>query len=370
MKTRTLTTTTVNRLMASLFLLICMVFIIYEVRQKPRVFVLHSYHESYSWSEEVTEGIEQVLQNKPYSIRWHYMDTKRHPEADFKARATKNAQKIIDQWQPHVVIAIADNAQHTMQPYINHPDISIVFGGMFADPSDYGYDKSAKNVTGIQERWPLDVIKSGLETMFIQPPEIPMNEQSASKKPARQSPLKVMHIGDQSTTGNIIASEILTHDWGAAMETTSVSVGHFDAWKDAIIHANKVSDIVIFSLYHTLYRYPQGKLPHGVTSNEVILPEEVMEWTQANLQKPGVGGWGFYVEHGGMMAIGVSAYEQGTEPARLAMQIIDGKQSPSDLPIKQSKQFLIYLREASLNTHRIKVPRIYEAFARANNNYY
>ena len=89
MNIHALTKTTVNRLMASLFLLICMAFIIYEVRQKPRIFVLHSYHESYSWSQEVTEGIERVLNNKPYSIRWHYMDTKRHPDTDFKARAAE-----------------------------------------------------------------------------------------------------------------------------------------------------------------------------------------------------------------------------------------------------------------------------------------
>lgn len=356
MKTKALTKTTVNRLMASVFLLICMAFIIYEVRQKPRVFVLHSYHESYSWSEEVTEGIERVLKNKPYSIRWHYMDTKRHPDDDFKSRATRNAQQVIDQWQPHVVIAIADNAQQAMKPYINHPDISIVFGGVFADPKEYGYDETAKNVTGIQERWPLDVIKDGLERVFL-----------SDKNP---QPLSVMHIGDSSTTGNIVAKEILDFEWGPLLQTTSKSVSHFDEWKLATTEANQTADVVIFSLYHTLYRYPSNQLPTGIFENEVVAPAEIMAWTQANLQKPGVGGWGFYVEHGGMMAIGVSAYEQGEESARLTTKIIDTKQLPIDLQVRQSKQFLIYLRQSVLDTHHVEVPRIYEAFARANNNYH
>lgn len=356
MNIHALTKTTVNRLMASLFLLICMAFIIYEVRQKPRIFVLHSYHESYSWSQEVTEGIERVLNNKPYSIRWHYMDTKRHPDTDFKARAARNAQQVIDQWQPHVVIAIADNAQQAMKPYINHPKISIVFAGVFAEPKEYGYDNSAQNVTGIQERWPLDVIKDGLEQVFVES--------------GNQSPLTVMHIGDSSTTGNIVAKEIIEFDWGQHMYTTSKSVSHFDAWKLAIQEANQSADIVIFSLYHTLYRYPADQLPPNVLSNEVVTPEEIMNWTQTNLQKPGVGGWGFYVEHGGMMAIGVSAYEQGEESARLTTKIIDTHQTPGDLPYRQSKQFLIYLRQSMLDTHQVNVPRIYEAFARANNNYH
>ena len=35
-----------------------------------------------------------------------------------------------------------------------------------------------------------------------------------------------------------------------------------------------------------------------------------------------------------------------------------------------SRQFLIYLRERQLAKYDIKVPLIFEAFARATNNYY
>lgn len=343
-----------NRLMASLFLVFCITFIINEVRQKPRIFILHSYGEDYTWTQEVTEGINRVLRSKPYSIQWHYMDTKRHPSEAFKRRATKTAQEVIEQWQPNVVIAIADNAQQAMEPYINHPDISIVFAGVIEDPSVYGYDETALNVAGIQEHWPMTVIKDSLNTVF---------DNQGNNRPL----LNLIHIGDDSTTGTLIEDEILAFEWGRNLSISSISVSTMSQWEDAILLANSEADVVIFSLYHTLRRHDDIQ-PDG--SGETIPPDEVMAWTMENLKKPGVGGWGFYVEQGGMMAIGVSAYEQGEESARLASVIIDDNVLPSMLPYQQSKQFLIHLREPLLKKYNVEVPRIYEAFARANNNYH
>ena len=78
------------------------------------------------------------LGNKPYSLRWHYMDTKRHPDEDHKQRAISSAQRVINEWQPHVIIAVADNAQDAMRPYINEAAHNIVFSGVVADPAKYG----------------------------------------------------------------------------------------------------------------------------------------------------------------------------------------------------------------------------------------
>lgn len=338
-----------DRIMAGLFLLVFAVYIVGEVGKKPRILILHSYGSDYKWVSEVSEGINRVLEGKPYSIRWHYMDTKRHPDDAFKLRAGQSAQDVIEQWQPNIILTVADNAQALVgKKYVNDPRLSIVYSGVFASPSEYGYDKGS-NVTGILERWPLDTIRTGIEEIFV------------NGRPDRKGPLKVHHIGDASETVTFLAGQIGEFDWGKNVQVESFRAKTFDDWKKEIEGANTDADLVLFSLYHTLLREENG--------TESVAPGEVMEWTKANLKKPNVAGWGFTVEEGGMMAIGVSALEQGEEAARMAVQIIDGKK-PTEIPPTRSKQFLIYLREPELRKYTVQVPQIFEAFARATNNYY
>jgi ABC-type uncharacterized transport system substrate-binding protein len=63
-----------------------------------------------------------------------------------------------------------------------------------------------------------------------------------------------------------------------------------------------------------------------------------------NTSLPSIGGWGFFVEDGGMVSTGVSPFEQGEESAKMAVEIIEKT--------------------------KLKLPKVYEAFARATNNYY
>lgn len=341
---------TFDQVMAGVFLVLFALYIVYEVGRKPRVLILHSYDAEYSWVQQVSEGITRVLADKPYSIRWHYMDTKRHPDAGFMQRAGQSARDVIEQWQPTVVVTVADNAQSLVgSHYINDPRLSVVYSGMFATPEVYGYDR-ATNVTGILERWPLDTIRQGIDQIFVAP------------RPAGADKLRVRHIGDSSETVDFLAGQIASFDWGPHLAVTTVQPSTFAEWQQAIAAANDEADLVLFSLYHTLI----GDGPQ----REVVPPREVMQWTQSNLRKPNVAGWGFSVEEGGMMAIGVSALEQGEEAARMVVQIIDEGMKPSEIPPTRSQQFLIYLREAELRKYGVVVPQIFEAFARATNNYF
>ena len=341
---------TFDQLMAGAFLVMFALYIVYEVGRKPRVLILHSYDAEYSWVQQVSEGITRVLGDKPYSIRWHYMDTKRHPDAAFMQRAGQAAREVIEQWQPTVVVTVADNAQALVgSRFVNNQRLSIVYSGMFATPEVYGYDRAA-NVTGILERWPLDVIRQGIAQIFL------------ARRPAGAGKLRVHHIGDSSETVDFLAGQIGAFDWGPDFEVVTIRPSTFAEWQQAIAAANEQADLVLFSLYHTLLR--DGPVA------EVMPPREVMQWTQAHLRKPNVAGWGFTVEEGGMMAIGVSALEQGEEAARMVVQIIEQGKKPSEIPATRSQQFLIYLREGELKKYGVVVPQIFEAFARATNNYF
>jgi len=44
----------------------------------PRVLVIHSYDPGYSWVGDVSKGINEVLGKKPLSVKYFYLDTRRH----------------------------------------------------------------------------------------------------------------------------------------------------------------------------------------------------------------------------------------------------------------------------------------------------
>jgi hypothetical protein len=100
-----------------------------------------------------------------------------------------------------------------------------------------------------------------------------------------------------------------------------------------------------------------------------------MAWTDANSPVPVIGLQVFNVEDGGMLAIGPSPYEQGEEVGRMAEAIlkIRGKKDNRPLskrsPIKPNKHYIVALRKPAMEQRMLRLPHIYESFARAANTY-
>jgi ABC-type uncharacterized transport system substrate-binding protein len=78
------------------------------------------------------------------------------------------------------------------------------------------------------------------------------------------------------------------------------------------------------------------------------------------------------VEDGGMIAVGASPYEQGEVAAQMAIALLDNNKKIEDLPVQESQQYLIYMRQSKMEEYNpfLKVPTVYEAFARATNHYF
>ena len=71
-----------------------------------------------------------------------------------------------------------------------------------------------------------------------------------------------------------------------------------------------------------------------------------------------------------MFAVGASGFEQGEISARMAIEVLDRGAIPKDIPQAMPRQFLVYIRHSLMAEHGISLPPLYEAFARASNNYY
>lgn len=313
---------------------------------KPRVLVLHSYDLGYPWTREVTVGVKRVLDTHPdYAVRWFYMDTKLHPWKEFKENSGNAARQAVERWKPNVIIAIDDDAQeYVARHYAQHPRIRIVFAGVNGGVEGYGYDGAA-NVTGIFERKDLQALKETLQVLHW--------------PRTGTGPLRLVHIGDNSQSVGHDDHFFTAFDWSPLVRLPSYLVGNFDEWKRAVLDAQERADFIVTTNYR--------KITRSATDRRLVPPEEVVAWTLDNSRLPVVGTNGFFVEDGGELAIGTSPYEQGEVAARMAVSLIEGRDA-RDIPHASTRQFVVHMRSGKLAERGMRLPPLYEAFARAMNN--
>jgi ABC-type uncharacterized transport system substrate-binding protein len=339
---------TFERFIIGLFLAGAMTLFVWYNMSRKTVLVLHSYATDYSWVRDVDTGINRVLKHKSlYSVRWYYMDTKRHPSNEYKNSAGTAARSVIEKMQPDVIIAVDDNAQqYATRYFLNHPKINIVFTGVNNEASDYGFDK-ANNATGVLERLPLAALR---ETLQI----------STSFKNLRR-PIRIAYLGDQSETVKGDEKQVQRFDWTPLQLSADRLVDSFPKWQAAVAELAKQADVIYVTGYRGLRR--------SDTDASLVPPKEVVAWTESHSKIPIIGGNGFYTEEGGMLAIGTSPYQQGEAAAEMALQILlDGKRS-SDIPIISSTQFIVSMSAAKMKARGFELPQVYEAAARTGDKY-
>lgn len=315
---------------------------------QPRILVLHSYAPDYSWTRDVDTGLKRVLESQlRYKVQWHYMDTKNHPDADFKRRAGALARRAIDAMRPDVIIAIDDDAHlYAVKDYAGNPKVSIIFAGINGSLDAYGYNR-VNNVTGIYERKPLRDLHRAL---------LALRGPGDSELGRR-----ILQIGDRSDSVKADVKEIEAFDWAPFRITASNLVNTYDEWKKTVLGAKGKVDLILVSNYHAIFE--------SAGSTGVISPTQLIKWTEENSPVPVVGIGGFMSEEGGMFAVGASGFEQGEVSARMAVEVLDRGAIPKHIPQAMPRQFLVYIRQPLMSKRELTLPPIYEAFAKASNNY-
>ena len=115
-----------------------------------KVLYIDSYHEGYAWSDGMTESIVGIIGESGAELKIHRMDTKRNKTTEFKQKAALDAKKLIESFQPDVVIATDDNvSKYLLAPYYKGSSIPFVFAGVNWDATPYGFPTS--NITGMVE---------------------------------------------------------------------------------------------------------------------------------------------------------------------------------------------------------------------------
>lgn len=339
-----------ERTFATIFLIVLSVFIVSHNLEKPRLLFIHSYERDYSWTTEQIVGINRVLEGKNnYIIREHFLDTKKNDYDEYLKRSEREVRALIKQWKPNVIIATDDNAQILAgQYFVDNPKIKIVFTGVQGDLAEYNY-ASADNVTGITESVPPRAIKETL------------NELNRSLG----SDLKRIFFVTHSTShSRFVVENMQNFYWGDYEMVSAAEYKTFNDWKAAVLEAEETADILLIGGYKSLT---------DDENNELKVPyQEVLEWTDENSSLLKIGARGVYVEDGGMIAVGASPYEQGEVAAQMAIALLDNNKKIEELPVQESQQYLIYMRQSKMEEYNpfLKVPTVYEAFARATNHYF
>lgn len=318
--------------------------------QRKSILVLHSYAPDYSWVRDVNEGVKRALRGQSFvNVYWHYMNTKNHPDLDYKKKAGATARKIIDFVKPNILLSIDDDAQEfAARFYKNKPNIYIVYAGVNALPERYGYHE-ANNVVGILERLPIRGIKDALYAI--------------GNQMGLNGPLRVSHVSDNST---VVKSDdfYMQHskDWHPIVLGPSFLVGNFDEWKKVILEADKHMDVMLISNYRKILVSPN-------VENRYVPYKEAMQWAFEHSPVPIIGINGFVCEDGAALSIATSPFEQGQVSMQMAVDLVTKKKKIEEIQVAQTSQYIVVMNEQRMKKSKIQLPSTYMAFARAINKY-
>jgi hypothetical protein len=290
-----------------------------------RVLVVHSYDRGFAWTADIDEAVKRTLLPAKARIRTFFMDTNLRPDAPHLAEAGRQAEKIMLEYRPHVVIVSDDNAQkHFAARYAGNATApAFVFCGVNRDPSDYGYP--ADNVTGVTEELAWD---SGLKLLRRLKPSIRAVRVLMDARPSSRAGAELMRA---STPPDIEA------EW--------VVVQSFAHWRESVLDASETCDALAIMTYHNL-----------TDEHDRIVPSrDVIFWTRDNADLPTLGFFDYTVADGALCGVIQTGFEHGALAAKLALRILGGERA-GDIPIITSTRGLTMLNAATAEKLGIEIP--------------
>ncbi len=271
-----------------------------------KVLYIDSYHAGYTWSDSVTQGIRQVFDPTSVELRIHRMDTKRNASEQFKTQAAVEAHRLIQAWQPDVVIASDDNAfKYLIQPYYKDADLPFVFCGINWDVTE-SYGGPYKNTTGMVE---VSLLNRAIDAV----------------KPHANGE----RIGFISSRRLTERKDAVFYEQHLGLELAETRfVRDFDQWKEQFVELQGRVDILIVGVTAGIegwnmsaakrFVHEQAKIP--TLANHVWMVEEGL----------------------GMLAFGKVAEEQGKWSALAALRILDGAK-PASIAVVRNKSARVAL---------------------------
>ena len=270
-----------------------------------RMLLVHSYHEGYRWVDTISEGVRTALQGTGVDLQVFCMDAKRHTDEAWKTDAGRRARELVNQYRPDIILASDDDAQEYFATYYLNTAMPVVFTGVDADPSKYGFP--AANVTGVIER--------------------PHFKESLALA-AQLRPIKRIAVLSCHDSTSMLALGFMKQEHLDVEVAEWLMVDDLDEWKKAVEHFNGSVDALVIRSYQAV------KKPG---SSENVPPRDVAAWTCEHATIPTIAFHDFEIEDGLLVGVVKSGQEYGRIPTEYALRILAGT-PPSSLPVvKPSK---------------------------------
>lgn len=326
-------------ILTAVFLILVFYFLGYQRLHKPRVFVLHSYHQNMPWVQRINQGISHVFKDKAYiSRRYFYMDTKRRNSPFYMQRISKAVIGAIRAWKPDVIISFDNDAQNIIVDNLQYfKNTKIIMGGVTDNRRWHLYDE-LPDITGISEEIPVAAIREVLSLIFRQE-------------------RRIYYLSDDSITSKTLEKNMLSQPWGSYELVAHKRVSTFEEWKAAVKEAGKTADILLVSVYHSIR---DGK--------NYVNTKKLVSWMNNNSKIPVVGVYESFIIDGGMIAIAISGLEQGYSAAWLAFNIIEKKIAIDEIPVLRGKSFTLYINKNALHKRfpQAQIPIILDTFSKSS----
>ncbi len=293
-----------------------------SVANAPKILHIASYHQEFSWTNHINQGIQTGLKNTPHEYKVFYMDTKRKSSSEDIEAAAKKAKRIIKEWKPDIVITSDDNAtSHIAAKYDPKSNIKYVFTGVNNEPSSYNAPNS--HVTGVLER-----IRARDSVAFL----------NLLKKDSHN----IVILTDNSPSSLLISHQLEEDLLKEKVNIlASYSTNSFENWKEVVNKYQSGADAFFVILYHTLKDGKGNHVPYKIA----------MKWTTSNSKIPEIGFWPFVANGGGLGSVSVEPFEQGYQAARIAKKILNGA-DPAKIkprPTLKRKMYVNAQRAKDLN---------------------
>ncbi len=335
----------------SVFLLLAFALLSLFHETKPRILVLHSFSREDSSVINLDQGIRKVLLNnrQPLSLRWHYLAIDTQPNESHRREVAEQGKRVIDQFDPDVLIAVDDEAQeYVARYYVGHTRAKIFFTAIDHDPKSYGYIRKdntpVANVAGVMETLPLVPLRDALSAMY-------------------HRPLRLGVLSMSGVTGHGELQQVLHFNWAPDQIVSQVYAEDFPTWQAAIQQMNTHVDAILVLDYAGLHVSP--------FSTVNVPNEEIVRWIDQHSTALPIGISTDYVRDGGALSISPSAEEMGETAAHQALVWL--KAEPSTTPasvISHSGRYRIAVRDQALRARHIALPDIYVANAQLDQLYW
>ncbi|EPR32296.1 PAS/PAC sensor hybrid histidine kinase [Alkalidesulfovibrio alkalitolerans DSM 16529] len=275
---------------------------------KHQVLFLNSYHNGYSWSDDILAGARRTLRDSTYAIdlQLEYVDAKKHPGRENMALLARLMASKFAQTRFEVVIVSDNDAYDFMREYGTKlfPGVPTVFCGV--------NDFKPEEIVGL----PM--------TGLVENPDIEANLRLAALlHPDRR---RMVVIADESVTSRAIVAQFrqAAPRFAARFDYEYHNV-ESPAELVALAQATGDNDVVF---YVPIYLEEEGY---------TYSAEEVLRMLSTHTNAPIYSGWEFLLGHGMVGGKLLSGERHGAAAAYMALDILDGAKV-HDIPVEHAPQ--------------------------------